>query len=115
MTKARVSFLNVTNLGNAKIAGMETDLNLYGNRYNVALSVFFVPYSLFEIPSNVLLKIMRPSQWIAIMMFIWGGIMTLTGIVSSYEGLVAARFFLGLAEAGFFPAAAYLLTIWYEL
>ncbi|KAJ5621655.1 hypothetical protein N7528_006438 [Penicillium herquei] len=105
------SFLNVTNLGNAKIAGMESDLGLYGNRYNVALSVFFVPYSVFEIPSNILLKIMKPSQWIAIMMFIWGVIMTLTGIVSSYEGLVAARFFLGLAEAGFFPAAAYLLTL----
>ncbi|KAJ6016122.1 hypothetical protein N7540_010713 [Penicillium herquei] len=108
------SFLNVTNLGNAKIAGMESDLELYGNRYNVALSVFFVPYSLFEIPSNILLKIMKPSQWIAVMMFIWGVIMTLTGIVSSYQGLVAARFFLGLAEAGFFPAAAYLLTLWYK-
>jgi MFS family permease len=107
-----VSFLNVTNLGNAKIAGMETDLNLHGNRYNVALSVFFVTYSLFEIPSNVVLKIMKPSHWIAIMMFIWGTIMTLTGIVSSYQGLVVCRFFLGLAEAGFFPAAAYLLTIW---
>lgn len=109
----RVSFLNVTNLGNAKIAGMDTDLQLYGNRYNVALSVFFVPYSLFEIPSNILLKIMRPSRWIAIMMFVWGVIMTLTGIVNSYEGLVVVRFFLGLAEAGFFPAAAYLLTLWY--
>jgi MFS family permease len=40
--------------------------------------------------------------------------MTLTGVVTSYQGLVAARFFLGLAEAGFFPAAAYLLTIWYK-
>jgi MFS family permease len=44
----------------------------------------------------------------------WGTIMTLTGIVTSYQGLVVARFFLGLAEAGFFPAAAYLLTIWYK-
>ncbi|KAJ5707660.1 hypothetical protein N7488_007461 [Penicillium malachiteum] len=57
---------------------------------------------------------MKPSQWIAIMMFIWGVIMTLTGIVGSYEGLVTALFFLGLAEAGFFPAAAYLLTLWYK-
>lgn len=37
--------------------------------------------------------------------------MTLMGIVSTYQGLVIARFFLGVAEAGFFPAATYLLTI----
>jgi MFS family permease len=36
------------------------------------------------------------------------------GLVSSYRGLLAARFFLGVAEAGFFPAATYLLTIWYK-
>lgn len=41
--------------------------------------------------------------------------MTLMGIVKSYRGLVAARFFLGVAEAGFFPAASYLLTLWYSL
>lgn len=39
--------------------------------------------------------------------------MTLMGVVQSFRGLVVARFFLGVAEAGFFPAASYLLTIWY--
>lgn len=40
--------------------------------------------------------------------------MTLMGIVQNYHGLLAARFMLGVAEAGFFPAATYLLTIWYR-
>ena len=39
--------------------------------------------------------------------------MTLKGLVNSYKGLVVARFFLGVTESGFFPAATYLLTIWY--
>lgn len=38
--------------------------------------------------------------------------MTLMGLVTSYQGLVVARFFLGVAEAGYFPAATYLLTLW---
>ena len=41
--------------------------------YNTALTVFFVPYALFEIPSNVVLKILRPSVWISILLFAWGG------------------------------------------
>lgn len=33
--------------------------------------------------------------------------MTLMGIVQSYNGLLAARFFLGVSEAGLFPGVAY--------
>ncbi|RFU28322.1 hypothetical protein B7463_g7990, partial [Scytalidium lignicola] len=109
-----IAYVDRSNIGNAKIAGMSDDLNLYGMRYNTALTVFFVPYSLFEVPSNIVLKIIRPSIWISILCFAWGVVMTLMGIVSTYQGLVIARFFLGVAEAGFFPAATYLLTIWYK-
>jgi MFS family permease len=83
-------------------------------RYNTALTVFFVPYALFEVPSQIVLKILRPSIWIAILVFAWGLVMTLMGLVTSYGGLIAARFFLGVAEAGFFPAATFLLTLWYR-
>jgi hypothetical protein len=51
---------------------MTEDLNLRDNQYNIALTVFFFPYALFEVPSNVILKIMRPSRWIAIMVLAWG-------------------------------------------
>ncbi|OQU98762.1 hypothetical protein CLAIMM_04495 isoform 3 [Cladophialophora immunda] len=109
-----LAYIDRSNIGNAKIAGMYEDLELYGMRYNTALTVFFVPYALFEVPSNIVLKMLRPSIWISILCFLWGLVMTLMGIVTSYEGLVTARFFLGLTEAGFFPAATYLLTIWYR-
>lgn len=59
----------------------------------------------FEVPSNIVLKIVRPSLWMSILLFSWGIVMTLMGIVKTYEGLLATRFFLGLAEAGFFPAS----------
>lgn len=48
---------------------MQEDLNLQGQDYNVALTVFFVSYALLEVPSNIILKMMRPSHWVAIMMF----------------------------------------------
>lgn len=73
----------------------------------------FFPYALLEVPSNIILKLMRPSLWIAIMTISWGTVMTLQGIVQGYNGLIATRVMLGVAECGFFPAATYLLTTWY--
>ena len=78
----------------------------------IASMVFFFTYVAFEVPGNIMLKLMKPSDWISIMMVSWGLVMTLQGIVKSYGGLIATRLMLGVAEAGFFPAAAYTLTTW---
>ncbi|KAI1608295.1 major facilitator superfamily domain-containing protein [Exophiala viscosa] len=109
-----VAFIDRGNIGNAKIAGLYDDLHLHGLQYNVALTLFFIPYGFFEVPSNIVLKVLRPSIWLSILMFSWGTVMTLMGTISSYQGLLITRFFLGVAESGFFPAATYLLTIWYK-
>ncbi|KIW46496.1 uncharacterized protein PV06_02165 [Exophiala oligosperma] len=108
-----LAFLDRGNIGNAKVAGMNKDLNLTGTQYNIALTVFFLPYGCLEIPSNVILKLIRPSLWIMIMMLSWGLVMTLQGIVQNYHGLIITRTLLGVTESGFFPAATYLLTTWY--
>jgi len=109
-----VAFIDRSNIGNAKIAGMTDELKMSGMQYNTAVTLFFVPYTLLEVPSNIILKMMRPSHWMAILMFCWGLVMTLMGLTSSYGGLLAGRFFLGVTESGFFPAATFLLTLWYR-
>lgn len=76
------------------------------DQYNWCLTVFFFSYAAFEVPSNLLLKKLRPSRWLPLIMVAWGTVMTLMGIVRSYSGLLAARFFLGVAEAGLFPGCA---------
>jgi hypothetical protein len=66
------------------------------------------------VPSNIILKMMRPSRWMAILMFCWGLVMTLMGLTTSYSGLLAGRFFLGVAEVcGYYNASSlgYMLTI----
>ncbi|KAK1834463.1 major facilitator superfamily transporter [Podospora conica] len=108
-----MSFLDRGNIGNAKIEGLATDLNLTPNQYNTCLTVFFFTYAAFEVPSNLVLKRLRPSRWLPTIMVAWGVVMTLMGLVQSYGGLVAARVALGVAEAGLFPGVAYYLTMWY--
>lgn len=58
-----LAFLDRVNIANAKLYNLTTDLGLVGNQYNIALVVFFVPYVIFEIPANMLLKRFRPSIW----------------------------------------------------
>lgn len=108
-----LSFLDRTNIGNAKLFGLEKSLGLQGSQYNVALCVFFITYVLFEVPSNMVLKAWRASMWFPIMMLAWGIVMTLTGLVHNFTGIVVARVFLGITEAGLFPGVNYYITLWY--
>ena len=91
-----LAFLDRGNIANAKVAGMNVDLGLTGAQYNMALTVFFFPYAVLEVPSNIVLKLMRPSLWISILMVLWGIVMTLQGIVQSYEHLIVTRVLLGV-------------------
>ncbi|KJY01576.1 MFS transporter like protein, partial [Zymoseptoria brevis] len=83
-----------------------TQLSLTGQRYNIVVALFFVPYVLAEFPSNLALKYFSPSKWIARIMVSWGIVTICTAAVSTYGGLITVRIFLGLAEAGFFPGNA---------
>lgn len=60
-----------------------------------------------------MLKKMRPSIWLPSLMVAWGLVTTLMGLVHNYAGLLSARIFLGVAEAGLFPGVVYYNTMWY--
>ncbi|KAH8431558.1 putative MFS transporter [Aspergillus melleus] len=108
------SFLDRVNIGNARLYGLEEDLGLEGNQYQVAVSILFVTYCLFEVPSNLVIKKLTPSRYIASISVIWGIIATLTGITQSYGGLIACRILLGVVEAGLFPGLITYLTFFYS-
>lgn len=116
---ALICFLDRVNIGNAKIQGLPADLHMKGDDFNIALLIFFVTYILCDIPSNIMLKHVRPSVWLSGLMVGWGElsisplltcshsligiITTLQGVTQSVAGLIACRFFLGVFEAGLFP------------
>ncbi|KAH7091510.1 major facilitator superfamily domain-containing protein [Paraphoma chrysanthemicola] len=108
-----LSFLDRSNIGNARLAGLERDLGMKGWDYAVSVAVFYPFYIIIEVPSNLAMKKFRPSVWIPSIMLTWGIVTTLTGIVHNYAGLLAARMALGIAEGGLFPGVAYYITLWY--
>ncbi|RDL40055.1 MFS general substrate transporter [Venustampulla echinocandica] len=110
-----LAFLDRTNIGNAKIDHLQDDLhNMSTGKYNASLSIFFVSYSVFEPLTNVMMKKFRPSIFIPAIMVAWGLCMTFMGFCNNWSGLMAARWFLGLAEAGLFPGINYYLSCWYK-
>ncbi|KAK5172872.1 uncharacterized protein LTR77_002992 [Saxophila tyrrhenica] len=104
----------LVNIGNARLYGLEKDLGLQGNQYQIAVSLLFVTYIISELPSNLVIKhYVRPSRWIAFITVSWGIIATLTGLCQNYAGLIVCRLFLGLVEGGLFPGCAIYLTFFY--
>lgn len=67
----QLSFLDRTAIGNAKTFNMAKDLHLTDQQYLLCLTIFFIPYALFEPPSNVLLKRLTPRWWLSGIMFLW--------------------------------------------
>jgi len=108
------NFIDRTNIGNANIAGLPADLHLHGTQFNAALAVFYVSYILVELPSNWILKKMKPSRWLPMLVAVWGTVTTLSGLVESYSGLIAIRFFLGLCEGGLLPGIIVYLSTLYK-
>ncbi|KAK1959841.1 major facilitator superfamily transporter [Colletotrichum sublineola] len=108
------SFLDRVNIGNARLYNLESDLNLQGNQFQVVVSILFVTYIVFEVPSNLVLKLFTPCRWIAFITVSWGIIATLTGLVNSYGALIACRLLLGAVEAGLFPGLNVYLTFFYS-
>lgn len=71
-----------------------------GLDYNIALAVFFPFYVAAEIPSNVMMKRLRPSMWLTIIMVAWAIVMICMGFVQNFAGLIATRAILGITEGG---------------
>ncbi|TFK86312.1 MFS general substrate transporter [Polyporus arcularius HHB13444] len=107
------SFLDRSNIGNAKLQGLASQLDLNGNKYNIALTLYFVSFNVFSIPANLVIKRLRPSRWLSSIAVVWGIITTLQGLVKTYPQLVGVRICLGVFEAGLGCGVYYTLSLWY--
>jgi MFS transporter, ACS family, tartrate transporter len=107
-----VSFLDRVNVGFAALE-MNRDVGLSPTVYGFGAGIFFIGYSFFEVPSNLILARTGARLWIARIMITWGliaaGMMFVRGPLSFY----LLRFLLGVAEAGFFPGIIFYLSEWF--
>ncbi|PIG85011.1 hypothetical protein AARAC_000631 [Aspergillus arachidicola] len=107
--------LNRNNYASARLQGLETDLGLRRDQYEIGLSVMYISYILTQVPSNLLLNYFgRPSLYLGFFVLSWGLVATLTSQYTSFGGIVACRFMLGLVEAPFMSGVLFYLSKWYK-
>ncbi|KAK0385379.1 hypothetical protein NLU13_7855 [Sarocladium strictum] len=109
-----LNFIDRNNFANARLQGLEDDLNLSDVEYQTCISILLVGYVAMQIPSNMVLnKMTKPSWYLCACVVVWGIISALTALAYNAVGAIMCRFFLGCVEASFFPGSIYFLSRWY--
>ncbi|XP_006460083.1 hypothetical protein AGABI2DRAFT_66982 [Agaricus bisporus var. bisporus H97] len=109
------NFIDRSNIGNARIAGLERDAHLHGNQFNAVLSGGpHGSYLVVEVPSNIVMKKIKPNRWLPILVSLWGIVTIMTCFVNSYGGLLAIRLCLGFCEGGLLPGMVLYLSSIYK-
>jgi MFS transporter, ACS family, tartrate transporter len=108
-----IAFLDRVNVAYAALQ-MTSDLKFSPEVFGFGAGIFFVGYFLLEIPGALLVERWSARKWIARILITWGLATVLIGFVKTAHQFYFARFFLGMAEAGFFPGMIIYLTHWFR-
>ena len=107
-----VAYIDRVNVSFASLQ-MNRDLHFSASVYGLGAGVFFLSYAACEIPSNLMMLRFGARRWLSRIMVTWGLLAILMVFVRTPLSFYAARFLLGMAEAGFFPGVMYYLTLWF--
>ncbi|KAK3386779.1 major facilitator superfamily domain-containing protein [Podospora didyma] len=107
-------FLDRSNIGNVKVAGMPQDIGATPAQFSTAVSIFYATYVAFEAPWSILLKKLTPRFLLTALCVVWSLTTIFSGFITSIGGLYAARLILGACEGGLFPGLNLYLTMVYK-
>jgi MFS family permease len=107
-----IAYLDRLNITFAETT-LRDDLALSATLFGLAAGIFFLPYVVLEIPSNLALHRVGARRWMARIMVSWGIAAMLGALAWDAASLIGARMLLGAAEAGFFPGIIYFLACWF--
>lgn len=109
-----IKYLDQSNINNAFVSGMQTDLKLYKNQLNYMQTIWTCGYIISQIPSNMILTRIRPSVWIPSMEILWTILTFSLSRCNTAKQIYIVRFFVGLAEGAFYPGMQYVIGSWYR-
>ncbi|KAI8639979.1 major facilitator superfamily domain-containing protein [Parasitella parasitica] len=109
-----MDFLDRANIGNATLAGLQSDLHLSPRELSISISAFYITYLLFEIPSNIFLKRTSAVMWLSLIMFLWGVMTLVMAFSKNFHSLLVCRLLLGAAESGYIPGILYVMSKMYR-
>ncbi len=108
------NYSNAAIINLEKGTGIKAQLHLNPSQWAWTLSIFSYSYMIFEPSNTLLLKVFRPSRWMFLLIFFWGAAACSSAAAQNFSGMMGARFAIGAAEAGFYPAVLYHMAFWYK-
>lgn len=109
-----LQYIDKIAIGYGSVMGMRTATHLVGNQYNWVSSIFFFGQLFGEFPTIRLLQFFPLAKYASANVIIWGVILACIAACKNYSGLLACRFFLGVAEAAIVPAWVQFTSQWYK-
>ncbi len=84
------------------------------NQLNLIDVAWTSGYVIGQLPSQLILTKVRPSIWIPSCELVWTILTFCLAAATTSNHVIAIRFFVGLVESIFYPAAHFLLGSWYK-
>jgi len=107
-----MSYVDRTNIALAK-THLQADVGISAAAFGLGAGLFFLTYSLFEVPSNLIMYRVGPRRWIARIALSWGAVTSLMMFIADDVTFYIGRIALGAAEAGLYPAMMFMMTRWF--
>ena len=104
--------LDKTNVGFAALQ-MNAELGFSPQVFGFGAGIFFITYTLSEIPANAALRRIGGRRWLAGIMVVWGCASMATCFVYDRPSFYLARLVLGMAESGWLPGVLYFTALWF--
>ena len=108
-----LAYLDRANYGFAAASGMAEDLMITPGLSSLLGALFFLGYFFFQVPGAIYAQKHSVKKLIFVSLILWGGLATLTGVVSNAYWLIVIRFMLGVVEAAVMPAMLVYLCHWF--
>jgi sugar phosphate permease len=108
-----VAYMDRMSIAFAMAGGMNRALNISATLSGLAAGIFFAGYLVLQIYGGKIADTGSAKKFILWTMIGWGAVSILTGFVQNGSQLLIARFLLGVAEGGIWPAILVSISHWF--
>lgn len=106
--------LDKSSLSYTSVFGIVAETGLVGTQYSWLSSIVYVAQLIWQPCSSYLLVKLPLSKYLFFHVLMWGVCVSTTAAATNFNGLITARFFLGLFEATVAPCFITITQMWWR-
>ncbi|KAL4907220.1 hypothetical protein BDW74DRAFT_189742 [Aspergillus multicolor] len=109
-----MQYMDKIALSQATLLNMREDLNLHGQEYSWASTIFYFGYFAWSWISSYLMVRLPLGKYIGVTVLVWAAVLMCHAATHNFGSLMTVRFFLGVGEAAIGPGFALVIGMFYK-